>query len=207
MARFAAFACLFFVVVMLALPVVDGGDYAAGSDSISEGALVRFGWLQTAAFILLGVASVLLASVLRGMWTGLSGVAAPALIAIWGVAVALDGIFPVDEGARGETTSAQIHLIAALVAFVALLAAMWFASFAFRSDNTWAAWSTTSMIWSVVATAAFFIVAVAPPESSWGGYAQRGFTIIVVAWLAGVALVAAQVRRETASTSTSVPSR
>lgn len=191
MARLAALACLFFVVVMLVLPVVKGGDYAAGTASISEGALGRFGWLQTAAFIVLGVASVLLAYVLRDAWTGVSGVAAPVLIAVWGVAVALCGVFPVDEGAKGETTAATIHLMSAMVAFVALVAAMWFASFAFRSNDAWSSWSTTSIVTSLVATAAFFLLAAAPQESSWGGYAQRGFTLIVVAWLAGVALVAA----------------
>lgn len=96
-----------------------------------------------------------------------------------------------DEGAQGETTSAKIHLMASLVAFVALIAAMWFPSFAFRGNVTWASWSTTSIVTSVVATDAFFVVAAAPQESSWGGYAQRGFILVVLVWLAGVALVAA----------------
>lgn len=191
MAGFAALACLFFVVVVLVMPIIRSDGYAAGTATISEGALGRFGWLQTAAFIVLGVASVLLAVVLRDTWTGLSGVVAPVLIAVWGVAVALSGVFPVDEGVKGESTSAKIHLMAALVAFVALVTAMWVASFAFRSNDAWSSWSTTSIVASVVATAAFFIMAAAPQEGSWGGYAQRGFVMIVVAWLAGVALVAA----------------
>ncbi len=190
MARFAALACFFFVAVMLVIPVLDDGDYAAGTSSISEGALVRFGWLQTAAFLVLGVASVLLAQALRREWQSRGGVVATVLIAVWGVAVVLCGIFPVDEGAKGETTAAAIHLMAALVAFVALVVAMWVASFAFRHSEGWASWSRTSIVVSVVATAAFFLVGAAPQESSWGGYAQRGFVVVVLAWLAGVALVA-----------------
>lgn len=191
MARFAVCSCVFFVAVVLSMPVLKGADYAAGTASISEGALGRFGWLQTAALIVLGLASLGLAFVLRDAWTGLGGVAAPALIAVWGVGVTLAGIFPVDQGAKGETTAATIHLLAALVAFVALVAAIWFASFAFRSSGDWSSWFTTSLVTSAVATVALVVMAGAPQEGSWGGYAQRAFVIIVVAWLAGVALVAA----------------
>ena len=190
MARIAALASLFFVGVMLLIPVLDDGDYAAGTDSISEGALVGVGWLQTAAFLVLGVASVLLAYVLRGAWRGRSGKAAPALIAVWGVAVVLCGIFRVDEGAEGKTTAAAIHLMAALVAFAALVIAMWFASFAFRSNEAWASWSTASIAASAVATAAFVLLGATPQDASWGGYVQRGFTVIVLAWLTAVALIA-----------------
>lgn len=94
MARFSAFGCLFFVVVMLLMPAIKGSDYAPGTSSTSEGALGRFGWLQTTAFIVLGVASVLLAFVLRDVGTGLGAVLVPALTAVWGVAVVLCGTFP-----------------------------------------------------------------------------------------------------------------
>ncbi len=190
MARIAALSCAFFVAVVLLIPVLDDGDYTAGTSTISEGVLVRFGWLQTVAFLVLGIGSVLLAYMLRGLWTSRRGVAATALIAVWGVAVVVSGIFPVDEGVKGETTAAVVHLTAASVAFVALLVAMWLASFAFRGYEAWSSWSTASIITSAVATVAFIVMAAAPQESSWGGYAQRGFVVVVLAWLAGVALVA-----------------
>ncbi len=191
MARSTALACVYFVAVMLAMPLIQGSDYSAGADSISEGALGRLGWLQVSAFIVLGVASLMLAVALRGAWTGISGALAPVLIAVWGVAVILCGIFPVDAGARGETTAAAIHLWSALIAFAALLAAMWFASFAFRTNPVWERWSKASILTSIVATVAFFVVGAAPQEADWGGYAQRAFVLIVVAWLASVSLVAA----------------
>ena len=190
MARLAAATFLAFALVVLVMPLLGDDDYAAGTATISEGALGRFGWLQTAAFFALGAGSLLLAYVVNGSWSGRAGTIAAALVAVWGVGLVLSGIFPVDEGARGETTAAKIHLAAATLAFVVLIVAMWVASFAFRGNAAWSSWSTPSLVISAVATAALVIMAAAPQESSWGGYAQRGFVGIVLAWLTAVALVA-----------------
>ncbi len=192
MARAAALSCLFFALVVLAVPALKGPAYEPGSASISEGALGAWGWLQSLAFLVLGGGSLLLAYSVRDAWSGRPGGVAAVLLALWGVAVLLCGVFRVDAGAKGETGAAKTHLLAAVLAFVALLAAMWVATFAFRaSSGSWSSWSTPSLLVTAVATLAFGVMAAAPQESSWGGYAQRGFVGVVLAWLAGVALVAA----------------
>lgn len=191
MSKIVVAGVVFFLVVVLAMPGLKGGGYSAARDSISEGALGGYGWLQTAAFVVLGLASLLLALLLRRELEGRQAAVAAVLAALWGVAILLCAVFPVDAGAKGETPAAKVHLAAALVAFVCVLGAIWFATFAMRGDDEWDGRFVLSLVVAVLATVGFVVTGAAPQEGSWGGLAQRAFTVVVLVWIAGFSLAAA----------------
>ncbi len=190
MSKTVALGPLVFLAVALAMPALKGGGYSAARDSISEGALGAYGWMQTAAFVVLGLTSALLVLLTRRELEGRRATAAAVLFGVWAVAVLLCGVFAVDEGAKGATSAAKVHLLAAGIAFVAVLAGMWLSTFAMRSDATWTDRFPVSLAVVALATALFLLTAMAPQDSSWGGGAQRAFTFVVLLWIAGFSLAA-----------------
>lgn len=186
-----------FLLVMLALPPLDDG-YSALTDSVSEGALGRFGAAQTVAFVALGLGSLAFAALVRRELPRRNGAVAASLFALWAVGILLCAVFPVDEGAAGATTVAKVHLLAATVAFVAALAGMWVVSVAARTHPAWALRRGGLLLLGAASTVAFAVMAAAPQDVSWGGLAQRVFVVLVLAWIALAALTAAPVAQRRA---------
>ncbi len=118
----------FFTATVLMLPLAS--EYSLASDYISELALGRYGYLQTAAFFAIGVGSLALAvgirEATRGSWGSRLG---SAFFGLYSLGAILAGIFPTDEvdaaGRVGSPTSVgAIHIVASLSAFVLGIAGM-----------------------------------------------------------------------------------
>jgi hypothetical protein len=177
-----------FMIVALAMPRLKGGGYSGVADSISEGALGRYGSLQTVAFVLLGLTSLALAKLVADNTDGRLGSVAAVLLVVWSVGVLVCGAFRVDAGAEGATTAAKIHLGAAFGAFVAGLAAVWLTTFAVRGQAGQPGVFGWSLALAIACTVAFLVTGAAPRTASWGGLAQRVFTALLLAWMSAIAL-------------------
>jgi hypothetical protein len=199
MPKIVVLGVLVFLAVVLALPGLKGDGYSAFEDSISEGALGRYGLLQTLAFVVLGLTSLVLARIVAAGTRGRRGKAAAVLLLVWSLGVLLCAVFEIDEGAMGETTEAKVHLAAALAAFVAALAATWLTTFAVRRDPDHLGMFGWSLPLAVLTTLTFLAAGAAPQDSSWGGLAQRAFIAVLLLWMAAAAVALSRGRPRTSA--------
>ncbi len=190
MNKLAAAGAAAFLAIVLLVPVLRTDGYSAMRDSISEGALGPRGWLMTVGFVLLGLGSLAFAALVRRRTSGNRGAIASGLLLVWAVGIFVSAAVPVDPGALGATTGGKVHLAAAFLAFLAVLAAMWLSAAALASDphatGTAGRWRGLAAL----ATVLLVVMAAAPQESSWGGLAQRAFVASVLAWIIAVSLAA-----------------
>ncbi|MGH7666133.1 MAG: DUF998 domain-containing protein [Candidatus Dormibacteria bacterium] len=120
-ARLALLACLGVVVYVLidVLLAVLRPDLSLLHRAESDYGVGPYAWLMDVNFLLRGALSLLLAGALlsvRGQSGWLRGGAA--LLAAWGIGSGLLAFFPDNPPGTPATTSGQIHLILALVAFL-----------------------------------------------------------------------------------------
>ncbi|GAA4470581.1 hypothetical protein GCM10023189_59430 [Nibrella saemangeumensis] len=155
---------------------------------ISEYGVGSFGYLLTAGFLALGAGSLLLVLALFRLENagGLVWKAGIALLTIWGVSVMLDGIFPIDEGVEPVTSSGQIHLMAAMVAFLALMAASLLLSLRFQKMPLLRWMATTALVIVAIIFISFIVSMVL--DTVLQGLTQRIFVLACVAWLVFVAM-------------------
>jgi len=194
----AGAAC--FVASVLLLPLIS--EYTLAGDYISELAIGRFGFVQTIAFLALGVGSLALAAGIRratrGSWGSLVG---SVLFGLFGVGVLVDALFPIDLGGmQPQTVVGTVHILAALVAFVCAVLGMFVLTRTFKRDARWASYWRSSLVLALVALAAFFL----PSEGEWAGIFQRIFVGVIIAWMV---LAAGGLRSIAGGASTHRPSR
>lgn len=153
----------------------------AFSDPFSAFAVGPYGWVQTAAFVALSLGSFALVVGLQrraygsGAWqTG------RVLLAAWATGVLLAAIFPFE----GDV-SAPIHMLASMVSFLAIVAAMFVLSSAFAQDAKWASLGRISSA-IAIACAGSLVLATATQHTRWFGVWQRAFLGLIVVWLAVV---------------------
>lgn len=173
-----------FMAVALILPAFS--EYSLLADPISALACGRYGAVQTLSFIVAGLSTFALAVGLRRTLPDRRATRGGiGLVALWGVCLLLDALFPLDPPGTGRPQSipGTIHLIAALVAFLAILVAIGILSFAFRRSPGWRAFAPWSCALGVVAVATFFL----PSEADRAGLYQRLFVGAIMLWLALVA--------------------
>ena len=183
MSKIVVLGVVGFLAVMLALPGLEGDRYSALDDSISEGALGRYGVLQTWPSSCWAWR--------RSSWRASSSSTPPVgagrrplLLVVWSAGVLLCAVFEIDAGAKGEATEAKVHLAAALAAFVAALAAVWLTTLSVRRDAEHAGMFGWSLPLAVLTTLTFLASGAAPEDSSWGGLAQRAFITVLLTWMA-----------------------
>ncbi len=163
--------------------------------SMNHYALGRYGFLQTVAFVALGLASLALCA-------GLSPPTRPAprwhagrlLLATWSLGVLVAAAFPVDAGEA--SVAGQVHGAASGLSFLAVIAAMFVLGAAFADLASWASFSRRSTELAGVSAAAF-LVAGATTGSLVFGVAQRVFVGAVAAWLMLTALRLTSMTRPT----------
>ena len=172
-----------FLASALLLPVVS--EYGIKQDFISELAIGRYGFVQTLAFLAFGIGAVALAAGLRksakGSWGSLVG---SILVGLFGIGVLIDAVFPLDPGGRMVTAAGTVHLMAALVAFVCMIVAMFVLSRTFKQSARWRSLWQVSLVLALAALAAFFL----PSSGEWAGLFQRVFVGIVISWMVIVAI-------------------
>lgn len=174
----------FFAATVLLLPLVS--EYSLTSDYISELAIGRYGFLQTAAFFAVGVSSLVLALGIRvatkGSWGSRVG---SAFFGLYGLGGILVGIFPTDEvdaaGHVGSPTSVgAVHIGVSALAFLFGIAGMFVLSRTFKRDARWRAFWPLSLVLAVAALVAF-VVSV-PSQGPWVGLMQRIFIGTIILW-------------------------
>ena len=174
----------FFAATALLLPLVS--EYSLTADYISELAIGRYGYLQTAAFFAVGSGTLALAAGIRaatkGSWGSRVG---SVFIGLYGLGGILVGIFPTDEvDAAGRiespTSVGTVHIGVSALAFVFGIAGMFVLSRTFKRDARWRAFWPLSLVLAVAALAAF-IVSV-PSHGPWVGLIQRIFIGTIILW-------------------------
>lgn len=165
-------------------------EYTALGDNISELAIGRFGVIQTAAFVAVGLGALALALAIRRATRGTWGSRAGSLLtACFGVGPLVAAVFPtdrVDSVADLQSMSAVmvVHVVAALVAFVGGVAGMFVLTRTFRRDPRWRALWPASLALAVVALVLLFLQGEGPLV----GLYQRMLTGTSALWLLLIAV-------------------
>jgi hypothetical membrane protein len=188
LAAVAIVGLAFFAATALLLPLIS--EYSLTADHISELAIGRYGYIQTAAFFAAALGSLALAlgvrEATRGSWGSRLG---SALVGLYGVGLILAGVFPTDEidpAGRVETPTivGAIHIVVSALTFVFGIAGMFVLSRTFKRDARWRPYWPVSLALSFVALIGFFLQNAGP----WVGLSQRIFIGTVVLWQVLVAI-------------------
>jgi hypothetical protein len=151
----------------------------------SEYAVGPYGLLMTSAFFSLSVGSLAL---VLGLYQGVSQPARSrvglGLLGVWGGAILIAGLFPVDLQGAPQSTSGTIHQINAPVAFLSLTTGAILVSRGFKDDEKWRPFHRFALMLSLVMLAEFLgIGLIIAMESGFAGLAQRVFIATFVTWL------------------------
>src|SRR5207302_2699119 len=179
-------------IVLIVLGFVKPGFNQLTQDGSSE-SIGRYGWVQIANFIVLGIALVVFAF---GLWRGFgdrrSGRIGSLLMAIAGVGLVGAGVFVADGGRRAVSFHGNMHMTFGLVLFLSLLIAGFVYARRFWDDRRFAIYSIAT---ALVIPASFLVTFVVPP-----GLSQRVMLIIVWSWITVLGL---RLRRASAAASAS----
>lgn len=171
---------VFWLVVVVTLPVLTTDAYDPAVQSISELALVRFGGFMDAAFLAFGLGSLALALGLYRCVT--RAPVAASLLAVCGVLWSLLGVF--STGTRGF--EAAVHGAVATASFLLIPVVMFLFAGRFRSDERWRSFARPTAGWAVVAVGALFLIPVLGEEMF--GLSERLFVAAFVSWLMATAV-------------------
>ena len=165
----------FWLVVVVALPVLTPDAYDPIEQSISALALVRFGGFMDAAFLAFGLGSVALAFGLHRSMDG--ALLAPLLLAACGLLWSLLGFFR--TGPAG--TGAAVHGAVATASFLLIVVVMFLFAGVFRDDARWRSFAKPTAAWAVVAVAALLLIPILGEEVF--GASERFFVAAFVSWM------------------------
>lgn len=174
-ATLAIIAYVYWIVTVVALPLLTAGVYDPVRQGISALALGRFGVFMDVAFFAFAIGSFALAfGLYRAVYNTL---AAPLLLAVASVLWFLLGVFR--TGAGG--TEATIHGVVALTSFLIILGVMFLFAQRFRSDARWRPFARPTFVWAIIAVGAFFSIPLLGSEIF--GVSERVFVAVWVSWL------------------------
>jgi hypothetical protein len=179
---------LLLAVSALLLPV--WSEYGLVGDNISELALGRYGFAQTAAFLIAGLTTLGLAFAIRrvthGWWGSRTG---SLLIAVYGAGAVGSAVFPTDRiDSQADLASLSAtglnHIAIALVSFVCVIVGMFVLTRTFAHPGGWPAFARVSVFFPAGALALLIVQSEGPLV----GLLQRLLVAVVLAWLVLVAL-------------------
>jgi hypothetical membrane protein len=203
LANAALAALATFPVIVIALHIVQRGQYHPLSQAVSELALGRAGWLMWVAFCSAGTGFLCLAVLHRRLVR--DSRAAPALLTVAGLMAYVSAAFHADpENATTTSLHDEIHQIASLIAFLSLIAAMFVSSRRFRLDPRWQRLARPTLIWAICALATL-LLALALNNSSFFGLGQRIFIATWLTWALTASAHARTVAAESLTVSTESP--
>jgi hypothetical protein len=170
------------------LPAVS--EYNVVGDHISELALGRLGFVQTAAFVIAGLGTLGLAAAIRRLTAGSRGsLTGSLLVGMYGAGALLSAIFPTDPvngppDLTSMSAAGSIHIAVAFVSFVGVTVAMFVLTWTFRrrAGRQPATW------WWIFFPAAALSLLIVQAEGPWVGLMQRALVTVISAWLVVVAL-------------------
>jgi hypothetical membrane protein len=181
---------LFWIVVL-----VDGSTkpgYDARTQTISELALGEHGWAQGANFFVVGLLMVAFAVGLRVRFlVGKASTFGPLLIALFGLGLAVSGIFATDPP-QGDppamTISGTIHDLAFLLVLAAIVAACFVFARRFRRERTWRGYSLYSIITGFLVPGLLVAFVLQGDGAPAAGLFQRVLVAVVFLWVEVIAL-------------------
>lgn len=186
-----------FPVLVATLNLIQRGDgYDAGRQAVSELALGRDGWLMALAFTALGVGTALLGRLIHRTQRG---VVVPALLSIAGALSLVSAVCHTDRTGAPPTLHGQIHNLAGIATFAAMLLAMAICSVRFRRQPRWRPLAIPSLALTALGLAGFFLVPVLGDPHF--GLAQR---ILIGSFVAWMLAAAGHGRRTTGTSATQV---
>ena len=185
---------LFLPVVFLIGETTDGYSHLAHRISALSQTGAPEPWAQTINFIVVGILVIGLAVGLRReMSEGRASRLGPALIAAFGLAMLLNGVFPADPLDGPDTLAGTLHSATAGLGFLGVIAAMFLLSRRFVEDAEWQQLASLSRLFGV-ATLVLMVSYLLAQEGAveawnpWTGLLQRGMAAVVMAWLFLLAL-------------------
>jgi hypothetical membrane protein len=127
-----------FVGVVMLLPAFRS-EYSPLKNAISDYAVGRYGYVQTAAFICLGFGSSALALGLYEATRGLGWARVGSIfVGIRGIGLILAGIVPTHvEGHLGGSPTGTTHIVVTTLSDISLIAAMFVLGRTFGQDDRW----------------------------------------------------------------------
>jgi hypothetical protein len=175
----AAAGVAVFALIVVALHLVQQGHYHPLSQTISELALGRAGWLMAVAFCSIGIGTLLLALIIRGGPT--KPRVAPALLAAAGLLSFVSAFVDADPSSGATTTHGEIHKLAGILTFVLIIVTMFLLARAFRRDPFWQRLATPTRAWALAALASSFLPSVS--GDAYFGLAQRVMVAVSLSWM------------------------
>jgi hypothetical membrane protein len=182
------------IVVYVALDVVLAflpPHYSVIHQPESDYGVGPYGYLMGINFIVRGVFSLSLVVVL---WTAFPSRAmriGAALLGLWAVASMVLAVFPTDVEGAAVTAHGRLHVLFALVAFLAVLIGEIVLSQSRREDPHWqrVIAAPRALAWLALPANLWMVVALGKhtAESGTAGLAERVFLGLVIAWMGLVA--------------------
>lgn len=170
----------FWLVVVVALPVLTPDAYDPVEQSISALSLVRFGRFMDAAFLAFGLGSLALAF---GLYRSMGGaMLAPLLLAACGLLWSMLAFLR--TGPDGIV--AVLHGAVAAVSFLLIVVVMLLFAVGFRRDARWRAFARPTAAWTIVAAGALFAIPVL--GEGLFGVSERLFVAAFVSWMVATAV-------------------
>jgi hypothetical membrane protein len=159
----------------------------------SDLAVGPYGYLMTANFVVRGLLSFcFLVGLTAATRIGSRSRAGVALLGAWAVGAFLRAIFPTGIGTTGSTLHGRLHLVIALIAFVAAAVALVLLSRQFRAEKRLRAFASPATILSILSILSLvaFLLATPVPFLLRHAYGllERIFIGLVLFWMLVVSL-------------------
>ena len=195
-----AIACfaLFAVSVLLMPAITDGYDPVR--QTISEGVLAPYGYIQTGGLFLLALGSFALSASMCRRCADRRQYGTAALLASSAGFVVLLAIFPVDYGNHARSLAGRMHNFGAVSAFIAITAAMVWSSLPWRRRLAWRQALTIAVLAAMLAFAVCLTFDIGPR-----GLVQRLSAAVQLAWLGLLALQLRSLRTGAAAEAAAAP--
>jgi hypothetical membrane protein len=195
--RFLATAALAglatFPIIVVALHIVQRGEYHPLGEAVSQLALGRAGWLMWIAFCAAGTGLICLGILHRRLVE--SSRTAPVLLVVAGLLAYVSAVFHADpENATTTSLHDEIHQTASLIAFICVIAAMFISNRRFKRDPRWRRFARPTLVWAIASVATLFLIPVV--GDSLFGLAQR---IFIATWLSWAIATSARARAVTSA--------
>ena len=187
-----------FPAIVVALHVVQRGEYHPLSEAVSQLALGRAGWLMWIAFCAAGTGLICLGILHRRLVE--RSRTAPGLLVTAGLLAYVSAVFHADpENATTTSLHDEIHQTASLIAFICVIAAMFVSSRRFTQDPRWRHFARPTLVWAIASVATLVLIPVV--GDGLFGLAQR---IFIATWLSWA--IAASARARVLATAQEAPS-
>ena len=167
--------------------------YNAITQAESDLAVGPYGYVMSANFVVRGLLSTTFLVGLTGATRiGSRTRAGLGLIGIWAIGAFLLAIFPTDIGPTESTLHGQLHLLIALIAFVAAAVGVALTSIQFRKEDRLRGFAPTASLLSALTILSFLVFLIATPVhflfTHAYGLLERIFIGMVLLWILAVSL-------------------